>query len=278
MSYGITNQAGQVRQATAIAMLKLAAEKGIDTLDTAIAYGESETRLGEVGARGFNLVTKLPAAPSSCDNVTDWINDQVSASLGRLGVDSVYGLLLHRSEQLLGPNSQLIFRALQNLKEAGLVRKIGISIYDPAELDALCSSFQFDIVQAPFNILDRRLIDTGWLSRLPEQGIELHVRSVFLQGLLLTSPTDRPNKFSRWGQLWSDWDKWLTLNRITPLQACIHYALSFPQITKVIVGAVNRRQLEEILEASARTAPKIPDELRSDDLDLINPANWALLS
>lgn len=277
LPYGIANQEGQVTGQECKAMLQLAADGGINTLDTAIAYGESEQRLGEIGIQRWQTITKLPAISDDCSDTLLWVMEEVEGSLRRLNVNRLYGLLLHRPQQLLEKKSDHLYHALQRLKQDGLVKKIGVSIYEPAELDALCSRFEFDLVQAPFNILDRRLIDTGWLNRLAVNGTELHVRSVFLQGLLLMSSVDRLKEFSRWEKLWFDWDNWLNINRLTPLQACLRYALSFPQIGKVVIGADSHQQLKEILEAVEGTLPVIPDSLSTSDAYLINPANWARL-
>lgn len=280
LPYGIANQAGQVTRHEGKAILQLAADNGIDTLDTAIAYGESEQRLGEIGIQGWQIISKLPAIPDDCADILQWVAEAVRGSLQRLNINSLYGLLLHRPQQLMEKNGEDLYRALQQLKQDGLVQKIGISIYDPSELNSILilGRFQLDLVQAPFNIFDHRLIDTGWMNRLAEQGTELHVRSVFLQGLLLMSPTDRPKKFTRWDQLWSDWDNWLGNNRLTPLQACLCYALSLPQISKVIIGVDSLGQLNEILQAIQSQAPEIPVAIKTDDLDLLNPARWGTLT
>jgi len=278
LSYGVANQSGQVTQDEGRAMLQLAAINQIDTLDTAIAYGESEQRLGEIGVSGWNIVSKLPAIPDDCNDVAKWIADAVEGSRQRLNVDSLYGMLLHRPQQLMDKAGNDIYRALEQLKQDGVVQKIGVSIYEPSELNALCKYFQFDLVQAPFNILDRRLIDTGWMTRLSEQGTELHVRSVFLQGVLLMPEGKIPSKFNRWDSLWAKWYSWLEDVKLTPLQACLCHALSFPEIDKVIVGVDNQNQLIEIIQAVKGVIPDVPDELKSDDLDLINPARWTALS
>jgi len=226
LPYGIANQAGQVTRQVAKTILQLATEKGIDTLDTAIAYGESEACLGEFGAQRFKLVTKLPAVPDSCDDISGWINYQVSASLCRLNVGSVYGLLLHQSEQLLGLDGKVIFQALQNLKETGLAQKIGVSIYSPSELDVLAPRYRFDLVQAPFNLIDRRISTSGWLQRLKKDGTEIHTRSAFLQGLLLMPRSAIPSKFAPWTELWDKWHNWLACHSITAVQACLAYGTS----------------------------------------------------
>lgn len=272
--YGIANQYGQVSLDEAQAIIKLAHASGINTLDTAIAYGDSEQRLGEIGIQDWQVVSKLPAIPERCGNISQCVADAVDESLQRLKAKRLYGLLLHRPQQLMEKNSDHLYRALQQIKQDGLVQKIGVSIYDPTELEGICGRFQLDLVQAPFNIMDHRLIDSGWLFRLAEQGIELHVRSVFLQGLLLMSPKMRPKKFDRWMPLWSRWDHWLDETGITPLQGCLRYVLSFKEISRVLVGVESIQQLKGIFEATVGPAPFVPRDLALSDLDLINPANW----
>ena len=276
-NYGIANQAGQVSPAETKAILELATAQRINMLDTATSYGDSELRLGAIGIPNWQVVSKLPAVPDGCADIAGWVTDSAHASLRRLGLQSHYGLLLHRPQQLLDADGDQIFLALQNLKTMGLVEKIGVSIYDPAELDALCPRFEFDIVQAPFNLLDRRMINSGWMNRLANSGTELHVRSIFLQGLLLMTPSERPSKFSRWQQLWSAYSEWLRSHEITPLQACVRYSLSFAEITRVIVGVDAAHQLREIVEATGGSIPVLPGTLQVQDRDLINPSRWAAL-
>jgi aryl-alcohol dehydrogenase-like predicted oxidoreductase len=275
--YGVANQHGQMSLDEAAAIIGHSHANGIDTLDTAIAYGNSEQRLGEIGIKGWRVVSKLPAFPEHCNDIYEYAALAVHESLQRLKIDTLYGLLLHRPQQLLEQGGDRVYAALQQLRHNGIVHKIGISIYDPSELDAICSRYQIDIVQAPFNIMDRRMIDTGWLSRLPKQGTELHVRSIFLQGLLLMRPSDRPDRFARWKSNWHAWDTWLEHTGLTPLQACLRYALSFSEISKVIVGVDSLLQLKEILTAQAGPPPQIPNGISTRELDLLNPSQWAAL-
>lgn len=276
-SYGVANQVGQVPVAEAKAILEYAASNGIDMLDTAMGYGDSEQRLGEIGIPEWQVVSKLPAVPDGCGDIVDWIRESVQRSLQRLGLSRLYALLLHKPQQLLGADGSQIYNALQQLKEYGLVQKIGISIYDPAELDDLVIRYEFDVVQAPFNLLDRRLIDSGWMSRLADSATELHVRSIFLQGLLLMPPYDRPAKFNRWQAHWSAYSEWLRSVELTPLQACVRYSLSFPEVTRVIVGVDNSDHLRTIVEAAGGPVPVPPSALQVHDCDLLNPRVWATL-
>lgn len=274
LNYGIANQLGQIFIDDAATILDCAAAAGLDTLDTAIAYGDSEERLGQIGVNKWQIVSKLPRLPDHCHGVGAWVHASVMSSLDRLKVSGLAGLLLHHPADLLGSQGEALYAAMHEMKSLGLVRKIGISIYHPDELDTLPKRMAFDLVQAPFNILDRRLIDSGWLGRFHDLGVELHVRSVFMQGLLLMPGAMRPAKFQRWRPLWNEWDHWLGVHQLTPLEACLRYALSFNEIKRVIVGVDTLGQLKEIMTATSGNLPPVPIGLRTTDVALLNPSNW----
>jgi len=274
MDYGIANTCGKVHSEAAGMVLEYALTKGIDTLDTAIDYGDSEKTLGGIGINCWNVISKLPEIPNNCSNIQCWVEQSVNASLQRLGVKHLYGLLLHRPEQLLENNGDEIYKALQALKQHGLVKNIGVSIYNPSELDYLVKNFKFDIVQAPFNIIDRRLITSGWMDRLSKDNIELHVRSIFLQGLLLMSPTERPAKFTKWSRTFDQYYEWLNTYNLTSLEACLLYVMSYSKIAKIIIGVDGLEQLAQIIDAANGSLPPVPDTFSTDDLDLLNPSQW----
>ena len=274
LPYGIANQDGQVSRDEAKVIIENARLAGVDTLDTAIAYGESEVCLGEVGVAGFKIVTKLPAIPDNIQDVDCWVSDQMQASLQRLNVTSLYAVLLHRPNQLLGPKGEALSQALEKLKATGLVQKIGISIYAPAELDLVMDIMPFDIVQAPFNVVDQRLYMSGWMQKLYSSGVEIHTRSAFLQGLLLMAPASVPKRFNYWLPLWNEWHSWLSMNKISAVEACIGFVNAFPQITKVVVGVVSYEQLQQIIMASKLDVHPVWPVISSDDERLINPSRW----
>lgn len=181
---------------------------------------------------------------------------------------------MHQPDQLLGHKGKLIYRALLNLKEKDLVSNLGISIYHPEQLDKILGIYKFDLVQSPFNVLDRRIIDSGWASKLKERGIELHARSIFLQGLLLMNDIDRMKKFHRWNKLWTEWNIWLKFNEITAVYTCINFALQNQYIDKVIIGFQNEEQLNQILKNISNKPLHVPDWSKYTDENLLNPSNW----
>ena len=277
MSYGIANQQGQVSRLAAREMLVLANKYAINTLDTAIAYGESEVCLGEIGTQGYNLITKLPPIPYGCANVSLWIKEQVQASLLRLRVSKVYAVMLHCPSQLLSPDGQVIYLAMQDLKNYEIVKKIGVSVYDPKELQLITDKYPIDIVQAPFNLIDRRLNNSGLLKKLKVMGVEIHTRSVFLQGLLLMPRETMPAKFSKWDSLFHIWHNWLSINKLSAVHACLAYSLSFPEIDHIVVGADSVEQLKETIDAATSYANLEFPDIQSDEENLINPSNWSKL-
>jgi len=277
MPYGINNTYGQLSVKGAAEILGKAREAGLDTLDTAMAYGSSEKVLGQIGIQDWRVITKLPAVPVDCADVMEWVRNEVQSSLDRLGTSRLRGLLLHRSDQLLGPHGIKLYEALISLKHGKVVEKIGVSIYAPEELDKLFPDYDLDLVQAPLNVLDRRFITTGWLERLHSSGVEIHARSVFLQGLLLMSCNERQSRFLRWQSLWIRWDNWLRENHLTALQGCLGFVFAHADIDKVVVGVDSQQHLSEILQSVNGTIPPPPAELSCEDIDLINPSRWSEL-
>jgi len=182
---------------------------------------------------------------------------------------------LHNPMQLLGKNGVEIWSSLRHHQSLGIVNKVGFSIYDPIELDKLYFQFKPDVVQFPYNVLDRRIETSKWLRRLRNDKVETHARSVFLQGLLLMNKNNRPKKFSQWEDIWLLWDNFLSKKNITAMHACIGFVLLNKNIDKIVVGVDSKNQLQEILDFDNNIIC-LDDFVRltSNDVDLINPSRW----
>lgn len=271
MAYGIANRNGQVTTDEAHAILSQAQAAGIDTVDTAIAYGQSETVLGAHGMQDWQVVSKLPAFTDDCDDVSTWVWEQVMSSMARLKVTQLHGILLHRPAQLLQERGIDLLHALRMIKHGGLTRKIGVSVYSPDELSDLMAIYPFDMVQIPFSILDRRLVESGWAQRLKDSGVEIHTRSAFLQGLLLSE--DAQGRFPQFEPLWRTWAQWLDAQGLSAMQACVRYALSQPAIDKVVLGFDSVRQFLDIQQVKGEPLPELP-RWPNFDQKILNPAHW----
>jgi aryl-alcohol dehydrogenase-like predicted oxidoreductase len=266
-AYGITNAAGQVSGEEVRRLLAHARAAGIDTLDTAAGYGEAEAVLGGTGAaaQGFRIVTKIAGPPGG-------FADAARASATRLGAvpDAV---LLHDATTLAGPGGEEVAHALLGLREAGLARGIGVSVYAPEVLAATLDRLVPDLVQLPFNVFDRRFERTGWLDRLRDLGVEVHARSLFLQGTLLAGETPPPLAFAD--------DRFRAFRAacreagLTPLAACLSVGLA-AAIDRLIIGVTSQAELAALIAATDDTGPPPPTlaDLATDDLALIDPSRW----
>lgn len=276
LKYGLANMADKVPSDMVAQLLKIASACDITMLDTAIAYGDSEQVLGRYNLTKFEIVSKLPAVPSDCSNVEEWVLEQTIASLKRLKTDKLHDLLLHRPAQLLGTNGEKIYKSILKLKEQGIVDQIGVSVYGPDELSELIKRFDFDVIQAPMNIFDRRMENTGMLKQLKKAGVAIHIRSAFLQGLLLMPSEKIPVYFAPWASLIKQYHQWLNQQSLSPLQACLSYLNQHSDIDKIIVGVDNIWQMKQIIAAIDAPIADMPDFLQSVDEGLINPSRWQL--
>jgi aryl-alcohol dehydrogenase-like predicted oxidoreductase len=276
LHYGIANQSERVSKAEVERILFAARQAGVDTLDTAIAYGDSEQVLGEVGVSGWKVVTKLPAVPLHCADIGGWVESELTRSLRRLRTSQLHAVLLHRPGQLLGREGGQLLNGLLNAKRQGLTAKVGVSIYNPEEIDELLAFHPFDLVQAPFSILDQRIVKSGVVGTLQEQGVELQTRSTFLQGLLLMPAEKRPAQFARWGEVWLEWDRWLQENKITAVEACLRFALSRADISRAVVGFDTAAHFEEAARISLCPLNSVPVWPEFDPR-LLNPSYWSKL-
>ena len=278
LPYGISNTSLNETSFSEISnILNYANKIGINTIDTAISYGKSESRHGKYGVNRYKVITKLPKMPIICHDVFAWAEEQLMDSLSRLNLRSVYGLLLHHTLDLNGPKGSILWSAMKSLKEKNLVNKIGYSIYKPDDLDLLFNDFVPDIVQTPYSIFDQRLSTSGWLDRLYNSNTEIHARSIFLQGLLLFKSSERPSKFNRWKSEFEKFDLWLEENNLTALQASICFVMGNPKISKIIVGIDNLNQLKEIISNLKFNDLSFPEYKSIEDTELLDPSLWNLL-
>ena len=195
----------------------------INIIDTAIDYHKVEDVIGAVGCENFDIITKLPKLDKNNYVSLDQLEKIISNSLLKLKKNSLYALLFRDPKSILDFNYIDIWKFAKNLKNKGIIKKIGISIYNPKELDLVFNILNPDIVQTPYNLFDRRIEYSGWINKLFQQNIEIHSRSVFLQGLLLKNKNELPEKFLKYKKIWDTYQDWLKANNITALEACINF-------------------------------------------------------
>lgn len=286
LTYGITNREGQTPPEEVKRILAAAAKNGICFLDTAPLYGTSEEVLGRVLASSnhpFSIVTKTPRylkkylTPDDAQILEDTFHD----SLAKMKQSSVYGLLIHHTEDLLAENGQLLIERMITLKKRGLVKKIGISVYNSRQIDAVLERYTIDLIQLPINVLDQRLLNSGHLKKLKKAGIEIHARSVFLQGILLTDPENLPGYFDSVKKHLQNYHRVRRQYGLSAIQTAIGFIAKQSYIDAFIFGITNRQQLEEICSAWY-TLPEVDNEIDKfpyasfavQDLSILNPSLW----
>ncbi len=244
MAYGATNRHGKLSVGEVAAILECARQKGISFLDTAPAYGTSEELLGSLPETAhFFMGTKTSASLSNPEEIRRGLQH----SLAKLSRNSVEILLVHHADILRGKEGKAYWKALQRSKAEGLVRKIGISLYDVLETMELVERYAPDVVQIPLNPLDQRFLREGTLQGLAARGVEVHVRSIFLQGTLLASPKDLPEFLHR-----EPFERWRTFcedHAWSPLEGALGFALGCSEISQIICGVTSVKELEDLLEA-----------------------------
>ena len=271
--YGINNRKSDPSNSDLNEILLEAHTLGVDFIDTAISYEKSEEMLGQCSSKNFKIISKLPAVPTHID-IKAWVWNEVESSLKRLGQPQLYGLLLHNPADLLGDHGADLAQILADVKASGLVNKVGISIYHYSELDRLFPIFEIDIVQAPFNIFDRGISNSGWLEKLADSGIEFHARSIFLQGVLFLEPHALPNYFWKWATEFKNLQDWLTETNQNIVDASVKHILSYDEVSLIIAGFSSFSQIKNTIIASEKLACRAPSSLQSTDSHLTNPQKW----
>lgn len=281
LPYGITNQAGQVAEPEVRALLAEAALAGLSWLDTAQAYGDAEAVLGRTLPHGhhFRLISKLPAQRQSAFTAEDRLawDQTFERSLGRLGEPRLDALLLHSTADLRKPGGETLQQWLLSLRERGLVRRLGVSIYGPDDLEGVAPDL-LDLVQLPLSLYDQRLLADGTIARLRSQGCAVHARSLYLQGLLLIPAASWPG--------WVDpaarehharLEHFASDRGCSLLECALGFARAQQDLEAVVLGLSSRLELQQLLLAWGRISPWQEGEWRTWallDAGILDPRRW----
>lgn len=271
LDYGISNDRGKVPPQTVRQILEKGRAAGISVLDTAAAYGQSEAVVAAAlePQSGFRIVTKTLSASDDVQKVLARAHE----SAGRFGRAS-YALLVHSAADLQGAGGDALWRGLQGLRDEGLFGKIGISAYGSDDPVALARRFSPDVMQLPVSVLDQRLVGSGALRELKRLGVEIHVRSVFVQGAIFLDPEALPPFLAPARAKLIGFHRRLAEHALTPLQAAIAFPLSLAEVDKVVVGVTSPTELGEIV-AAANTTREVPwPAFALDDDILLDPRKW----
>lgn len=283
LDYGVSNTEGKTALVEVVAILKHAAISGIRIIDTASLYGSSEAVLGQIfSSMGcpFDVITKTPYFGTACLTAADVMRlEQVfHQSLSNLQIPSVYGLLFHHADDLLADGASLLVDRVCEFKRQGLIKKWGFSAYTGQQVDGVLNRFNPDLVQVPINVFDQRIVSGGQLRRLKQARVEVHSRSVFLQGLLLMEQASLNPYFAPYREMLESFSREAKASGFTNLQASLKYVVDIKEIDHVIVGVCSNRELKQIIGVlqEVPAGSLCYKRFSSHDERLLNPAIWKL--
>lgn len=278
MNYGISNNSGQTSADEAQRILTTAQQAGINLIDTATLYGDAESVLGKLNSNHFLISSKSPHFQSGIINQddADLLIKAFNATLKRLNRSSLYCLFIHNVEDLLAPQGSLLIDALEGLKEQNKILKIGISVYDTSQVDRALDLFTPDVIQLPLSIFDQRLLLDGSIKALASLGVEIHARSIFLQGLMLMNISDIPAYFTPWLDHIKLWHRICSDVKMLPQVFAFQWAASIEEVSYVVVGIQNNSQLEELIYSPCELVVQNYDFLAVSEKELLNPTLWKL--
>lgn len=269
--YGISNDLGIPDDSELRSIFDIASLHGIKVLDTAPAYGNAEERIGLLSQNRFSVVTKFFNVANE-----QALKDALDQSINRINAEQLYAYMAHNSNELIAKPDLWDF--LRTEREKGRINKIGYSLYTTDQLEKLLLlEMKPDIVQLPYNLIDRKF--ESYLPELKSYGTEIHIRSVFLQGLFFMDTKSLPEKLQPLKSTLLEITRLCAENNLTIAQLLLSYVNHHPLINKIVVGVASATQLLDNISDIA-TEPLSIDLLEQikmikvADAELLNPANW----
>jgi aryl-alcohol dehydrogenase-like predicted oxidoreductase len=255
-------------------ILNVAARSGLSVLDTGAASPHAETVLGALMPRPSSLRVSIKAPRG--DRGPDFVEAEARASLVRMGMASADAIVVQSAGDLFSSYGMAMWERLLTLRDAGLFKRVGISAYASDDPAGLARRFRPDLIQAPVSLLDQRLLMDGSLSAVRDLGVEVQLRSVFLNGLLFLPPDRVPSQYKSAAARLSRARRMIAEGRSDPLQAALGFALSRPEADAVIVGAATAAELQAVIAAASSPPPELDwDDMALEDPEIVDAGRWA---
>jgi len=251
----------------------LSVKSMIRFIDTALNYGDSESVIAKSKLNSLNVITKIQLPKNKNINLKNWTHKEIKKSLRRLKINKIYAVLIHNYKDLLDNRGKNYLFFLKELKKKKIISKLGLSIYDPEEVKKIWKFWKPDIIQAPLNVIDNRILNSKWLKTFKRFKIKIFARSIFLQGLLVNRQHNL--KLSKKHNVVLDkFNDWCFKNKISTIKGCLHFVKQFKKIDNLIVGFNNYKQLKQIIDCYNESQFKVPKIFSFNDLNLIDPRRW----
>lgn len=255
-------------------MLAQAQQAGVAILDTSAASSHGEALMGAVLPRPSKFAVIIKAARG--DRGPAYVEAEARASLARLGLVRGDTIMVQAAGDLFSPYGQALWDRLRAMCDSGLFRRVGLSAYASDDPVGLARRFRPDVIQVPASLLDQRLLVDGSLAAVRDLGVEVHLRSIFLHGLLFRPPDRLPTEAKAAAARLSRARRMIAEGRSDPLQAALGFALSRPEASAVIVGAATAAEFAAVLAAAASPPPDLDwDDMALDNPEALDTRRWA---
>lgn len=277
LEYGINNNEGKPSLQKSFDILNTAFDSGVRVLDTAEMYGNSQEVIGKFHQQNPNKIFKV-ITKTTGENLSNnkELSNRITENLKILNVNKLYGYMFHNYESF-NENRHLLEK-LSSIKNQGKIKHLGVSLYKNEELEDIIDNYNdFDFIQIPFNLLDNATKRKNILERAKEKGIQIHIRSVFLQGLFFKKNEELPNKISEFSSYLDVINSIKENFKITIQELALQYVLQKNYIDKVLIGVDNAHQLVnniKLCEKDALIPHDLIDKIDVKNENMLNPSNW----
>lgn len=285
LNYGITNKNGRLKREVIEDIVKYAASIGINTLDTANNYGDSQIVLKSADiVKNFYICTKVSVPDQKVENkdLPQFLDNELEISMQSLGIKKLFRVLIHNPEMILRSQISTIIEWMQEKKSSGVIQHFGLSVYGDNDIDTQLL-LHIDSVQLPLSLYNQSSIESGLTKKLEINNCKICVRSIFLQGLLLQESYKWPLNINQSlkahhssienvvGKSFSDVKDFF-------IAASFKLALATRGVESVVIGVTTKSELEKISTALEKCFDMIKyDDLRKmkwDDTNDLDPRFW----
>lgn len=271
--YGICNKDGIVKKKEVKKILQYCKSKKINSIDTAQEYGKSHRVLGSININKFQITSKISNLKKiKKKKLEDVVILEINKILKELNVNKLYALLIHNTSKLKYKSGHNLFEVLHKLKKKKKFTKLGVSVYTRRELDFVMKNYKIDIVNLPISVANQDFYKKNYLSKIKNEGIEIHARSIFLQGLLLSNYNQLPKKF-RNNKFFKEWFSWLKMKNYNALDASLSFIKEINHIDKIVIGVDNLDQLKKIFKSYKKKLKYKFIKFKQIQI-LRNPSKW----
>lgn len=271
---GSTSPRGRSPEAEARDILTIAGRAGLGVFDASGAWGKAETLLGDLMPRPVPF--RLTIGSVRADRGPDFVEGEARASLARLAVERADAIVVPMVSDLFGPHGEAVWTRLRQLRDQGLFKRVGIAVHASDDPVGVARRFRPDMIQAPGSLLDQRLLADGSLERIAGMGVEVQLRSIFLNGLLFLPPDRIPTPLKGASSALSKVRRMIAEGRSDPLQAALGFALSRPEASAVLVNVHSAAELSAVIAAASSPPPDLDwNEMALDDEVALDPRRWA---